>query len=334
MKKIVGIWGSCLLLLSGCSAIQNMDVLNPAGSQAEEQYSLIKLSIYIMLIVMVTVVVLFIRFVYKYRARPGFTPEKHQENRNKKLELTWTILPFVLLLILAVPMVKSVFGEEKQDNTGAMKVKVTASKYWWKFEYPGEGIVTSQELHLPKGKRVVIELHSKDVIHSFWVPQLGGKQDLIPGRTNKMALTPEKVGTYQGKCGEFCGAGHSFMRFLVKVDSQRDYQEWVDKMKKENTSTKLSAQESEGQKVFAANCLSCHATSSAVSANQGKEGPNLADFGDRKRVAGFLPNTEKNVLKWLKNPKKVKPGTEMPKAKGLSNEDYAALSAYLKTLKK
>ncbi len=331
MKKILCLFSSCcLLFISGCSSI---DVLNPKGNQGNEQLSLIKLSIYIMMIVIFVVVALFIWFVYKYRARPGHQPLPRQENRNKKLEITWTVLPFILLFILAVPMVKSVFGEAQKDNSDAMKIKVTASEFWWKFEYPGVGVVTSQELHLPKDQRVVLELHSKDVIHSFWVPQLGGKQDLIPGRTNKLAITPEKIGTYQGKCAEFCGTGHSYMRFTVKVDSKQDYEKWLDHMKKDQSSgQKLSADETEGRKLFGKNCLSCHATSGLIHAD--KKGPNLADFGDRDHVAGVLKNTPPNLKQWLKDPEKVKPGSHMPKPEGLSEHDYTALSHYLQTLKK
>lgn len=221
-----------LPFITGCSAFSKIDVFNPKALQAKEQFSLIKLSILLMLIVVFVVVVLFILFVYKYRKRPGYTPSENQETSNKKLEFTWTITPLLLLTILAIPMVKTTFDEENQSQSKTdLKVVVTASQYSWKFDYGNQGVETTQELHLPKGKKVLLELHAKDVIHSFWVPQLGGKQDLIPGKTNTLALTPTEIGTYQGKCAELCGPGHALMRFQVVVESQADYDRWVKKMK-------------------------------------------------------------------------------------------------------
>lgn len=333
-KKELGllISGIFLFLLTGCSPFRHVDVLNPKGLQAREQLSLINLSIVLMLFVFMVVLTLFTLFIYKYRKRPGYVPDPIQKNSNKKLELTWTITPFIILFILAVPMVKTTFGEEEQSNSAAdLKVKVTASQFWWRFNYESSGVETAGELHLPKGKKVLLELNSEDVIHSFWVPQLGGKMDVIPGRKNTLSLTPLESGTYEGKCAELCGSGHATMRFKVKVESEKDFKRWLKETKVGHKTDSLSASETEGKQLFDQNCLSCHATD--VSGKGEKEGPNLAGLEKRDRIAGFLPNNKANLIKWLKDPSKVKPGTKMPKVKDFDNKDYEVLAEYLKTLK-
>lgn len=332
MKKIrYLIYSFLVFILAGCSPLSHIAVLNPKGLQAKEQLSLISLSIVIMLFVFLVVLILFILFVYKYRERPGYNPYRVQKNRNKKLELTWTISPFILLFILAVPMVKTTFGEQQQSTSPSdLKIKVTASQYWWQFEYEGQGVQTAQELHLPKGKKVLLELHAKDVIHSFWVPQLGGKQDLIPGRTNTLVLTPTENGTYEGKCAELCGPGHALMRFKVKVESEKDFKHWLQGMKAGQKTVALSQTEAMGKQLFDKNCLSCHAVDARNQVS--KEGPNLAGLEEHDKIAGFLANNKDNLKQWIKDPSKLKPGTEMPKVQGLSEQDYDELVQYLQTL--
>lgn len=325
--------GLLVLVMSGCAPFSKIDVLNPKALQAKEQFSLIKLSTILMLFVILVVVVLFVVFVYKYRKRPGYTPDPQQESGNRKLELTWTISPFIILFILAVPMIKTTFGEEQQsEKKPDLKVVVTANQYWWKFAYPDQGVVTAQELHLPRGKRVQLELHAKDVIHSFWVPQLGGKQDLIPGKTNTLAITPTENGTYEGKCAELCGPGHAYMRFKVKVESEQDFQQWLKGLKGGGIKRQsITQQEDKGKSLFQNSCLSCHAVDATD--QKDKEGPNLAGFASRDRVAGVLTNTKDHVQQWVKDPSKVKPGTEMPKFDNMSQADLEAIAAYLQSLK-
>ncbi|WP_026694438.1 cytochrome c oxidase subunit II [Peribacillus kribbensis] len=318
------------LPLAGCSPFSSVAVLNPKGEQAKEQVDLITLSISLMALVFLVVLILFIRFVYKYRQRPGYTPDPIHQNRNKKFELIWTISPFIILFILAVPMIQTTFGEEQESKSPSdLTVKVTASHYWWRFEYPGQGIETAEELHLPKGKKVTLVLHSTDVIHSFWVPQLGGKLDVIPGRTNKLSLTPLENGTYQGKCAELCGKSHANMRFKVKVENEDDFNSWIAGLKSGNQTQSLSKSEAEGKSLFNENCLTCHAVEAQV---ENKKGPNLAGFAERERVAGILPNTKEHLEDWMKDPQKFKPGSEMPKVKGLDKKEYEKLAEYLQTL--
>lgn len=230
MRKIYLILSSVLFILSGC----NMRVLDPKSQTAKDQSYLIQFSFALMMIVFLTVIVLFIWFLWKYRQTEE---NKHtipkDEQGNKFFEITWTVLPVILLAVLAVPTIKITYEISASESTSppnAVHVDVTAQQFSWTFEYQN-GVVTTEELVLPKDRPVVFHLNSDDVIHSFWIPNLGGKKDVIPGKGRRLILTPDELGEYQGKCAEFCGKDHSLMRFQTVVKTQEDYQQWLQKMK-------------------------------------------------------------------------------------------------------
>jgi len=319
------------LTLTGCAGQENLSAMIPKGEGAEQQYDLIKLTTYIMLLVTAVVIILFVYALVKYRAKPGDKSIPKQVEGNAKLEFLWTAIPLVLIVIIAIPTVKSEFALADVPED-AMKIKVTANQFWWEFEYPDYGVITAQDMYMPVGDKVALELKSKDVIHSFWVPALGGKMDTNPDNVNKMWLQAKETGIYQGKCTELCGAGHALMDFKVVVVTQEEFDAWIEKMKNPENPAPATAKAHEGQQIFEKSCMGCHATNGTGRSM----GPNMKGFGDRSTVAGYLELNEENTMKWLKDPEKVKQQNKMPSPMqdlGLNEDQLSALTEYLLGLK-
>lgn len=217
-----------LLLLSGC----NITILNPKSVTGEEQAFLIRLSLLIMSIVILVVFVLLTLFIRKYRAKnlpADYIPSK--EVGNKKLEVAWTLIPILLLVILAIPTVAVTYYQSPVSDLAADKegehVEVVAKQFEWTFIYENEK-ETFDELVIPEGESIIFELYSEDVIHSFWIPELGGKVDVMPHKKLVYEIKEPEIGTYDGKCAEYCGIQHANMRFDVKVVSKEDYQKFLE----------------------------------------------------------------------------------------------------------
>lgn len=333
LGRILFLFAIFALLLVGCEE-PSKSALDPNAVEGQEQFAIIKLSIYIMTFVVAVVMIIFFYVLIRYRAKPGDDSIPEQVEGSTKLEILWTVIPIILLVILAIPTLSTTFSlaEEPDKVENPVKVKVVAHQYWWEFEYPELGIKTAQELHLPKGRTVSFDLESRDVIHSFWVPGLAGKQDMIPGRTTFQKLTPTKVGKFDGRCAELCGAGHALMNFEVVVSEEKDFQKWVE-ARQNPQSQPQNAVEERGKEVFTQNCMSCHAIEGADIARKGTTAPNLTGFGERDTVAGMLENNDENLEKWLKAPDKFKPGTYMPSFDYLNKKDMDSLKEYLKSLK-
>ncbi len=213
-------------------------------------------------------------------------------------------------------------------------LKITAYQWWWKVEYTGDParqIRTANEIHLPVNAQVYVELASNDVIHSFWVPNLHGKLDLIPGRVNEIRLQPFQQGVFRGFCAEFCGTQHAKMNFEVVVDSADDFRAWSDHQLS-TAPTPATPETQAGQRVFMTSaCNMCHAISGTDA--QGTVGPDLSHFGSRRWLAaGALPNTPQNLRLWLENPQRVKPGNHMPIVQ-LEPRELDALVAYVGSLR-
>jgi cytochrome c oxidase subunit 2 len=265
----------------------------------------------------------------RFRARPG-APLPRQVRGHTLMELAWTILPALVLLVIAIPTIQIIFRTQTAASPpGALQVEVRGYQWWWEFRYPDLGVVTANELVLPAGRPVLLRMEGPDVIHSFWVPQLGGKRDVIPGRHNRLALTPEQPGEYWGQCAEFCGASHANMGMRVIVRPAAEFDAWITRQK--TAPAEPGGLAAEGKAVFARSaCVGCH-TIEGVSA--GILGPNLTHFGSRSVLAaGMWPNTPDNVAAWVKDPQRLKPGVKMPDL-GLTDEQAQAVAAYLTSLK-
>ncbi|QKG83438.1 cytochrome c oxidase subunit II [Kroppenstedtia pulmonis] len=323
---------SITLILAGCGD-KSMSALNPTGAVGKKQLDLIYLSSGIMTFVTVIVAVLYIYVVIRYREKPGQDHIPEQVEGNTKLEVTWTVIPIILLIILAVPTISTTFQISKRPETpDALRVNVTGYQYWWKFDYPEQNIQTANEVHVPVGTKVEFTMKAYDVIHSFWAPSLGGKQDLNPGQENRLILQADRPGVYEGKCAELCGASHALMNFRVIVHPPDQFQKWVSMMKAPSSQPRTVQQE-EGKKLVAQNCIGCHAIEGGNFRVKGHTGPDLTAFSERTRIAGVLDNNTKNLKEWLKDPQGIKPGNRMPAFDHLSDDQLHALVDYLQNLK-
>lgn len=316
------------LLLTGCGD-PTLSALDPKGPVANEQRNMMILSFAIMLVVLAAVFLIYIYVIIRFRQRKGQTGIPKQVEGSHVLEIIWTVVPIILLVILAVPTVYYTF-KHSQDYTqdkDSLHVKVTGHQFWWQFEYPDQGINTAQDLYIPVGKRVAFELTTADVNHSFWVPSLGGKIDTNPGEknVNVLYLQADEPGEYKGKCAELCGASHALMDFKVVAVSEAEFNQWVSKMTAPKT---VSADAAKGEQVFKDNCLSCH----AVNAAGAGLGPNLNGFANRTRIAGFLAHDDEKLKEWIDDPQSVKPGSKMP-AVGLDEAQLNDVVKYLNSLK-
>jgi cytochrome c oxidase subunit II len=329
------------LILAGCNTGNPQTTLAPEGLNARYIYELfIWWMFWPAVAVFVVVEALLIYAIWRFRARPG-DPTPAQFHGNTRLEITWTIIPALILVVLLYGTFRTqTVLATPPPAQNAINVRVIGHQWWWEFEYPELGFVTANEMHIPVGVPVIITLEAADVIHSFWVPILAGKQDNIPGRTNRLWLQADRPGTYSGQCAEFCGVQHALMRFLVVAETPSEFEAWARRQRAipalgappqpaPGVSPSLVAQ---GAQLFTSGaCLTCHTVRGTPAA--GKMGPDLTHFGSRKTIAAnTLPNTPENLALWLRNPQAVKPGNLMPNL-NLSDQDVAALVAYLQSLR-
>lgn len=322
--------------LAGCSELKQTP-FDPKGYVARVQFELLNLQMWLAILVGVFVVVASFYVIVKFREKPGQTGEPPQVKGNHKLEVLWTLIPVVLLAIVAVPTVKAAFAlAHPPQGSQALNIKVTGKQWFWNFDYLDEKFTVSNELVIPVGRPINLEVTSEDVIHSFWIPKLAGTIDVIPNRTNHLWFQADEPGTYYGQCKEFCGASHAKMRFRVIALPQAEYDAWVKNRiaKAQNYQQPADPVLARGEEIFMKSkpCFSCHAV--AGSNAKGKVGPDLTNIGERKTLAaGWMDNTEENLKQWIKDSKSIKPGSIMPSFPDLSDEDLKALVAYLRSLK-
>lgn len=322
-----------VFLLTGCFGEENLTALDPKGPQAQWIFDSMLLSLYVMAFVTIVVFTIFFIILAKYRRKPGDDVLPKQVEGNTTLEITWTVIPIILLMILAVPTIIGTFymADQSPDPVAGedtVKVKVVGHQFWWQFDYEDEGFTAGQDVYIPAGEKVLFELHAQDVAHAFWVPALGGKIDTIPGIANYMWLEADEPGIYKGKCAELCGPAHSLMDFKLIALERSEYNDWVAGMQEEvSEPTETVAQE--GRAVFEENgCIGCHAIGGTGTA----AGPTLTNFADRTVVAGYLEHTPENIEKWIRDTESVKQRNNMPSFPDMSDEDMSALIEYLNSL--
>lgn len=325
MKRIIPLI-ALIIFLSGC-AMQNPGPLNPKGQVGEDQLWLILFSLGIMVLVMAVVFGLLIYVLIRYRKRKNQQGIPEQIEGNYKLEITWTIIPLVLLFLLAIPTITMTFdqAEDFRGNEDVVQVKVSGHQYWWEFEYTDYGFYTAQELVIPVNTLVQYELHSDNVNHSFWLPPMGGKKDNMVGLTNILHLDATETGLYRGRCAELCGESHWLMNFHVKVVTDEEFEAWVEQMQQPYV---LAEEHAEVYELFESSCLNCH----AIDSNQYSSGPNLAGFANRAYIAGFMENTEENLYDWIEDPQRVKKGNFMH-VRPLTSEQIQDIVEFMNTLK-
>jgi cytochrome c oxidase subunit 2 len=251
------------------------------------------------------------------------------------VEAAWTTVPFLIVLVLTLATARVIHEvQDARKPVAALDVQVIGHQWWWEIRYPKLGIVTANELHVPVsqgGDRLptFLDLRSADVVHSFWVPRLAGKTDLIPNKVNSMWIEPERTGLFVGQCAKYCGTQHAKMLLRVYVHTPEDFDRWVKEQEKlaENKASAAS-----GRLVFEQTaCINCHAVNGTVA--NGRFGPDLTHLMSRATLgSGALTNSPEGLRAWIKSPEQFKPGVLMP-AMNLNNADLDKLVAYLTTLK-
>ena len=260
--------------------------------------------------------------------------EPPQVYGSNQVELAWTVIPVLIVVVLFLATARVIASIQKAAQPrNAIRVVAIGHQFWWEYRYPDLKVVTANELHIPVSDPAhptptFITLLSADTDHSFWVPRLDGKTDLIPNHPNSMWMDPQLTGLYLGQCAQYCGTQHAKMLLRVYVQSRQDFDHWV---AEQNQPAHTSAPVSEGQRIFETTaCINCHAVSGTVA--DGRFGPDLTHLMSRETIAsGAAPNTPENLRLWMQNPDSIKPGCKMP-AMGLSDQQLDAVTAYLATL--
>lgn len=268
--------------------------------------------------------------VIRFRARPGDDDrEPAQIYGSDQLELAWTVVPVLVVIVLGLITAGRIVALQKHEAPdGSLPVRVTGHQWWWELEYPEYGFTTANELHLPVGRVAFLELQSQDVIHSFWLPQLSGKTDLIPNRRNTMWIEPHRVGMVVGQCAEYCGTQHANMLLRVFIHEEAEFERWARNQQKEART--LPGTEA-GRAIFANTaCVNCH-TVRGVS-EIGRFGPDLTHLMSRTTLAaGAARNDRGQLIDWITNPDHFKPGVRMPAMK-LDTAQVAQVADYLSSL--
>ncbi len=306
--------------------------LDPAGPIARDIDNLWWLVFWIAAVVFVLVQAALLWSIFRFRARKGDEDRRiRQLHGNTKLEVAWTIAPAVLLAVIAVPTVATLFDiTEEPTGDDVLEINVVGHQWWWEYEYPEFGFFTANEMHIPAGRPVYLTMTSDDVIHSFWLPRLNGKRDLVPGRISHLTLfadEPTPDGEFLwGQCAEFCGLSHADMRLKVKVHDEEGFQEWA-AGQAQPAVIPTEGLAAEGWEIFKVVCTACHPVAGAEEANI-QLAPDLTHYASRDWFAGatFL-NTTEHLRAWLRNPADLKPmapelndlGADPPRILGMPN---------------
>jgi cytochrome c oxidase subunit II len=323
-------------------------ILAPASTPAHEIYGL---SLFVLLItgaIFAVVAGLLLFVIVRFRARASDAQhEPAQVYGSLQVELAWTVIPVLIVVVLFLTTARIIFAiQDAPRPESALDVTVIGHQFWWEFRYPRLGIVTANELHVPVSTRqapapTYLELLSADVDHSFWVPQLAGKTDLIPNHPNQMWIDPHEPGLYLGQCAQFCGVEHAKMLLRVYVDTPGQFAAWVKNQQHhaEGTATSSGSGASppapdsvaEGRRIFESNaCMNCHTIAGTVA--KGTFGPDLTHLMSRTTIAaGAAANTPRNLRAWIVDPNTFKPGALMP-AMQLNDQEVDQVVAYLSTL--
>lgn len=337
---VVASWSLVTAIATGSMAAPmtptNTSILSPASTPAKSIYdlSLFVLAITGTIFVVVAGLLAFIIFRFRER-RHDDDAEPAQIYGSVQVELAWTVIPVLIVITLFLTTARIIFAiQDAPKPKAALDVTVVGHQFWWEFNYPKLGIHAVNEMHVPVSNSqtptpTFMRLLSADVIHSFWVPQLSGKTDLVPNKVNELWMEPQQTGVYLGQCAQFCGVEHAKMLLRVYVDTPEDFATWV-----KNQQLKAVRDETvaAGRHVFETQaCMNCHTV--AGTAATGRFGPDLTHVMSRDTLAsGAMDNTKENLREWIKKPDHFKVGSLMP-AMQLSDEQLDQVTAYLLTLR-
>jgi cytochrome c oxidase subunit 2 len=268
--------------------------------------------------------------VVRYRRRKDDDGrEPAQVYGSNQVEIAWTVIPVLIVVVLFMATARVIADIQKAAPDTSVHVTAIGHQFWWEYRYQDENVITANELHVPVGVPTEIKLLSADTDHSFWVPRLAGKTDLIPNHPNVMWIDPQQPGLFLGQCAQYCGTQHAKMLLRVYVQSRPEFAQWL---QQQSQPAHLSDAASEGQRIFETTaCVNCHTV--AGTSAQGRFGPDLTHLMSRDTIAaGITANTHDNLRSWIHDPSRFKPGSLMP-AMGLDEHDLDAVTAYLETLR-
>jgi cytochrome c oxidase subunit 2 len=332
------------VVLAGCSEINNnkQNSLQPKGPAAHTIDNLFVPVAYIAIAIGIAVIIATVYFAIRFRRRPG-NENPRQIHGHTRLEIGWTIIPALLLAVVAVFSISAIFKLAENPGPSALQVTVVGKQWWWEFHYPGDKVVTADELIIPAGRPVFLHLEACsptlpnggcNVIHSFWVPELAGKKDVVPGQTNTLTIEADNPGTYLGQCAEYCGLSHANMRFRVIAKTTSDYNQWISEQQQgpvqpltetttgsDSQSTTQPAGPAQDLIVNTFQCTNCHTFDDSSKASYG---PNLTHLASRTVFAsGSYTLDRTNLVNWLLNAPGMIPmssqGCRLPPGKGICN---------------
>jgi cytochrome c oxidase subunit 2 len=312
------------------SAVQSM--LNPAGIQATRIERLWWIQFWICTAVFVAVMVAVVMAVRRGRSRQVDPPDERSLARAVIAATVATVVILIGVLVAAAATDRAIGSLVSPQP---LAIDVTGYQWWWKIEYvyprPDLRATTANELHVPVGRPIAITLRSADVIHSFWVPNIHGKMDLVPGRVNTLWIRVDKPGVYRGQCAEYCGLQHANMALTVVAEAPHEYEQWIS-AQRQAASDPATPEQTRGRAVVEQGpCALCHTIRGTIAG--GRTAPDLTHFATRSTIAaGTVPNTRGYLGGWIADPQHIKPGSRMPST-GLSSEELQAVIAYVESLR-
>lgn len=326
------------LLLASCAENAPQDTLEPEGPIADRIQDLFMPVFWVAVVIFVIVQGALLFAIFKFRRRSDDeVPE--QVHGNTRLEIGWTIAPAAILAVIAVPTVATVI-DLAEKPADALEIEVFGAQWWWEYEYD-EGVITANELVVPTGRDILLTMQSRDVIHSYWIPKLVGKRDVVPGRTHTMSFEASEPGEYFGQCVEFCGASHANMRLRVFALEPAEYDEWLANQRRDARTPRAGTLAAKGAELYTSRgCTTCHQIRGVNEIEREVDqlgpgrfwAPDLTHLASRTTFAGSLFELEPTELaQWLRDPPARKDGSLMPDL-NLSEEDIDALVAYLLSL--
>jgi cytochrome c oxidase subunit 2 len=336
-----------LLLMACYGSPDPQDTIDVRSDFNQKIFDLYALVFWLATAVFIIVEAALVYSVIRFRRRPG-DPLPAQVHGNNKLEVAWTIAPALLLAFVAVPTLQTIANTSKVPAPGpdVQEVRIIGHQWWWEVRYPDPSnrddpakdlVVTANEIHIPADKTASFILTSADTQHSFWIPKMGGKQDILPTRTNHLHFKPQETGEFYGQCAELCGSSHANMRMRLFVQTQADFDAWM-QQQRQQPGDPASDQIRKGRSAFLrSQCVACHSIAGTTA--QGVVAPNLTHVGSRTTIAGaVLENTPDNMKRWIEDPQQFKPGhregyTMPPFQDVLKPEDIDNNVAYLQSLK-
>ncbi len=320
-----------LLILAGASCSQPIDSLAPITAQGAAISDFFNAILVLSALVFALVAGWLAYVVVRYRG-PGVGPaeEPVQTPGNRRLEIAWTAAPLALVAVLFLYTVR-VMATVDAPYGAPLHIQVIGHQWWWEYRYPDRGVVTANELHVPVGRPLRLDLDAADVVHSFWVPHFGWKRDAVPGKTNVIWATVEREGNFEGDCTEFCGLQHAWMRTRVVAEPSDQFDAWIAAQLEPAAAPQSDLARRGGELFQSSSCRNCHTVRGTAATAQ--VGPDLTHVASRSLIGGgVLSTSAENLARFFEDAPGVKPGVLMPSFLSMPEADRQAIAAYLQGL--